>query len=101
MFSGTPPPAYSPTEESQHAPSPTNYDRPNDNRDQVMDTGSVPEVAPVSYQVDILTLNKSVIKLCILNIHNFSVRNGFVVFLKTYVEFNSYVMLMIWSFSIY
>lgn len=39
----TPPPAYSPPEESKHAPSPPG------SRDQAMDTGS-PEVAPVSYQ---------------------------------------------------
>lgn len=40
----TPPPAYSPPEDSQHAPSPSTDSGP-------MDTGSIPEVAPVSYQV--------------------------------------------------
>ncbi|XP_073989237.1 mothers against decapentaplegic homolog 1 isoform X2 [Rhodnius prolixus] len=39
----SPPPAYSPPEDSQHAPSPTTEATP-------MDTAAIPEVAPVSYQ---------------------------------------------------
>lgn len=45
----SPPPAYSPPEESQHAPSPAL------SRD-AMDTTNVPEVAPVSYQVSVSIL---------------------------------------------